>query len=89
MSVFAIFLNEPDETAWETLKEKWPNGRSFILTGNLAFVAPEGIVVTSEISEALGIGGETERRGIVFELGSYNGYNRGSLWEWVKKVREE
>ena len=39
MSVYAVFLNEPDETVWQKLKEEWPK-RHYVLTGNMAFVAP-------------------------------------------------
>jgi len=87
MTVYAVFLNEPDETAWAALQEKWPNGRSFILTDNMAFVAPEGIVLTTEISKAVGIGEDNDRLGLVFEWTAHNGFNRGDLWEWLRKVQ--
>ncbi|MCY3880233.1 MAG: hypothetical protein OXF74_13770 [Rhodobacteraceae bacterium] len=87
MTVYAVFLNEPDETTWATLREKWPNGRSFILTDNMAFVAPEGLTLTAEIAEAVGIGVERGVLGIVFEWAAHNGFNRGALWEWLRKVQ--
>ncbi len=86
MSIYAVFLNEPNEEAWKSVKEKWP-GRHFILTGNLAFVAPEGITTTSDIAGIVGIGGESELLGIVFDWAAHNGFNRGDLWEWLGKVQ--
>ena len=87
MTVYAVFLNEPNSEAWQALKEKWPNGRSSILTDNMAFVSLEGLTLTAEIAEALGIGGEREVLGIVFEWTAHNGFNRSDLWEWLRKVQ--
>jgi len=86
MTVYAVFLNRPDEAAWKTLQEKWP-GRHFILTEHMAFVAPEGLSLTTDVTQALGIGDEAERLGIVFEWAAHNGYNRSDLWEWLRKVQ--
>ncbi len=86
MTVYAVFLNEPNEEAWAVLAERWPD-RHFILTGNLAFVAPEGLTLTSAIAEAVGIGDAEDRHGIVFEWAAHNGYNRSDLWEWLRKVQ--
>jgi len=71
------------------LQDQWPNGRSYVLTDNLAFVAPEGITTTEQISNAIGIGrrGDEEVLGIVFEWSAHNGYNRNALWEWLGKVQ--
>ena len=87
MAVYGIFLNEPDGTEWEALRKQWPGGRSFVLTDHLAFVAPDGIALTGDIAETLGIGDAEERLGVVFELGAHNGYNDADLWEWIKKVQ--
>ncbi len=87
MSVYAAFLNEPDKSAWEALREKWPNGRSFVLTDNLAFVAPEGLTLTTEVADAVGIGEKNDLPGVVFEWGVHTGFNRGELWEWLSKVK--
>lgn len=86
MTVYAVFLNEADETAWQVLKEKWPE-RHFILTNHMAFVAPEGLTLTTNIADVVGIGDETGRLGIVFEWSAHNGYNRSDLWEWLRKVQ--
>ena len=84
MTVYAVFLNQPDDAAWAALAEHWPNGRHFILTGNMAFVAPEGITTTAQIAKAVGIG--EGRLGVVFDWSAHNGFNRSDLWEWLRKV---
>ena len=86
MTIYAIFLNKPDDQAWQALAETWPD-RHFVLTENLAFVAPEGITLTGQIAETVGIGGEREVLGIVFDWNAHNGFNRGDLWEWLRKVQ--
>lgn len=89
MAVYAVFLNETNDGVWQALQDQWPNGRNFILTDHMAFVAPEGIVTTAQISEAVGIGrhDDGEVLGIVFEWGAHGGYNRSDLWEWLGKVQ--
>ena len=87
MTVYAVFLNEPSSEAWQALEREWPDGRSFTLTENLAFVAPTGLTLTADIARAVGIDEERQRLGIVFEWTSHNGFNRGDLWEWLRKVQ--
>ena len=87
MTVYAVFLNEPDKTVWAAVAEQWPNGRHFILTDNMAFVAPEGITTTEQVADAIGIGEGHEVLGIVFEWTAHKGFNRNSLWEWLRKVQ--
>ena len=55
MSSYTVFLNGPNEGAWNAIKTTWPR-RHFILTDNLAFVAPEGISTTSDAAEVVSIG---------------------------------
>ncbi len=89
MSVYAVFLNEPDPGAWAALKERWP-GRTFELTEHMAFVAPENdVTLTSHIGDAAGIGNNDgeETTGIVLEVTAHHGYNRSDLWEWLRKVQ--
>ena len=85
MSTYAIFLNVPNQDAWEGLKAEWP-GRYFIMDDRLAFVAPEGITTTTDIANVVGINQETARLGIVLEYSSHTGFNRNDLWEWLGKV---
>ncbi len=86
MSTYAIFLNQPSERAWDTIKKKWPD-RHFVLDDRLAFIAPEGITLTSEIAETVGVKSEEGSLGVVVEFSSYSGFNRSDLWEWLSKVR--
>ena len=70
MTVYAVFLNEPDKEAWQALAEKWPERHHF-LTDNMAFVAPEALTLTSDVVKVAGIGGDRKIPGIVFELGAH------------------
>ena len=85
MSVFLVALNEPDVETWERLKDRWP-GRHFIVTDRMAFLAPEGITVTQEIADALGMNAEHQVLGLVIELGNYAGRGPASVVEWISKV---
>lgn len=87
MSVYAVFLNNPDEKAWQLLREKWPN-RHFILTSNMAFVSPEEITLTARIMDTLEIGEDRNIHGIVFGVDDYSGFARPDLWEWFSKVEQ-
>ncbi|MCY4357497.1 MAG: hypothetical protein OXD01_08255 [Gammaproteobacteria bacterium] len=90
MNTYAVFLNESNVACWQNIRERWSNGRHFILTDHLAFVASEDITTTAEVSEKVGIDkkeGSIETLGVVFEVGAYNGFNKGDLWEWLGKVQ--
>lgn len=86
MSTFAIVLHAPIEDGWHALTSTWP-GRSFIMDDTHAFVAPEGLTLTSDIATALGLNPNTGRTGIVLEFNSYAGLSRPDFWEWLNKVR--
>ena len=86
MAVYLIALNEPDENIWETVRNMWPE-RHHILTDSMAFVAPEGVALTQEIADSLGMNSEGGVSGIVAELNNYGGFNRSALVEWMTKVK--
>ena len=86
MSVYAVFLNRADEGAWQALREGWP-GRHFILTDHMAFVAPEGISTTAQVSETVGIDSDSGLLGVVLEVSAYSGFNQTGLWEWLGKAQ--
>ncbi len=88
MAVYAVFLNEENDEAWAKLIERWPDDRHFILTDNLAFVAPERITTTSDVGEAVGMNDDHGVVGIVFEWEAHYGFNSGSLWEWLRQVQK-
>ena len=81
-----IALNKPDAGAWERLKSHWPK-RHYILTDRLAFIAPEELTITEEVSDAVGVNSEHEVTGVVVEIQyeTINGWNRKALWEWLSK----
>ena len=87
MSTFAVYLHQPDAGAWEAIRQNWPN-RHFILDERVAFVAPEGIVLTSDVAKTVGVATDADSRlGIVLEISAYFGFDRNDLWEWLSKVR--
>ena len=86
MGTYAIFLNQPSQHAWDAIRMKWPD-RHFILDDRLAFIAPEGIILTSDIAETVGVKSEEDLLGVVVEFSSYSGFNRSDLWEWLSKVQ--
>ena len=85
MSIYSVFLKEPSSDEWVSLKEKYPN-RHFIAGDRLAFVAPEGVSLTSEIGKTVGFDEEKEIAGIIMEISNYNGYFDADLWEWLSKI---
>ena len=85
MAVYLIALNEPDENVWATVGNMWPK-HHHILTDRMAFVAPEGVALTQEIADSLGMNSEGGVSGIVVELDNYGGFNRSALAEWIAKV---
>ena len=84
MSIYAIILNEPDPQAWSKVEREWPD-RHYILTENVAFVAPERTTISAKIAESVGINSDAEVLGFVVELNRYDGYNDSALWEWTEK----
>lgn len=90
MGTYAIFLNQPSQHAWDAIRMKWPD-RHFILDDRLAFIAPEGIILTSDIAGIVGVKSEEGvpqgLLGVVVEFSSYSGFNRSDLWEWLSKVQ--
>ena len=80
MSTYLVVLNEPDDAAWKRLAEKWPD-RHYILNERVAAVAPEGISITEEVTEAIGMNETGKVVGIVAEIQheALNGWNRRGL----------
>ena len=87
MSIYLVVLNEPDEGAWERLKNKWPKPNHYILTDRLAFISPKEVLLTEDITHAVGMNNEFDTTGFVTEVryGTINGWNRQALWEWLEK----
>ena len=90
MSIFAIYLNQPNKEAWDKLENVW-SGRHFILDDRLALISPKDVALTSEIARTLGIGSHAGDPifGFVAEISAYYGFNRRDLWEWLGRFRDE
>lgn len=86
MAVYLISLNKPDENAWVKVRDIWPK-RHHILTDHMAFVAPEGVTLTQEIADSVGMDSEGGVSGIVVELDNYGGLNQSALVEWIAKIK--
>lgn len=85
MTTLAVYLNEPNEAAWKTIQSEWPD-RHFILDERLAFIAPEGLALTSDVAKKIGLGENDSTLGVVMEIESHAGFNRSPLWEWLSKA---
>ena len=87
MSIYAVFLNDPDEGAWNRLKAEWPKPDHFIVNDRLAFVAPKEGVTTEEVGDAVGMDSEHKVSGIVTRVhyNTINGWNRQAVWEWLEE----
>ena len=83
MSVYTIILDTPNDAAWQAIRENWP-GRNYVHNDRVAFVAPEDIVLTSDIAQKVGIY-EGDAWGIVVEIEHYAGYADRALIEWLHK----
>lgn len=84
MNINAIILNEPNEAVWQAVCDTWPDDRHYILTDQVAFIAPEGITLTEDIAHHVGMSGDV--LGIVIEYDKYHGFNHSGLWKWLDKV---
>ena len=86
MSTYVIVLNEPSEYAWNALDINWPN-HHLILNEYVAFVAPEGISITEDVSKVIGVHPENpEALGVIFEAGNYYSFNMPRILEWIRKA---
>lgn len=72
MRVYLITLEEKNEQAWERIREAWPK-RHRLVTDTMAFVAPEGISVAEDVSDAIGMNAEEDVGGFVVPLESCAG----------------
>ena len=86
MNTFAVYLHVPNPDVWSKIRAEWPS-RHFILDDRIAAIVPEGIALTSDISQKLGIGAATAIRGLVVEISAFNGYTRADFWEWLRKIQ--
>ena len=83
MTVFAVILNDPNDAAWQRVKE-WE--LHFILTDRIAFVATEDMTLTHEIAATIGMNRDGGVIGLVIESTNRSGWNNSALNEWLGKV---
>ncbi len=50
MTIYAIFIDEPNPEAWRKIKDFWGR-RSYFLTANLAFVAARASALTEKTAD--------------------------------------
>ena len=85
MSVHLIAPEEKNEQVREKIEETRPKRYRFV-TDTLAFVAPEGITVAEDVSEAIGMNPEEDVSGFVVRMESYAGRGFRSTLEWMKNA---
>ena len=88
MSVYLVALDEPNAGAWRRLEATWPD-RHLVLDDRVALVSPDGISLTEEICEAVGMSKDHLVGGFVAEVNydAFNGWTNPRLWEWLRKYR--
>lgn len=84
--VFAVVLDEPNETVGERLDKEYAN--VFKYTDLFYLVPVDSAVVTRDVALKAGIKGTNrDATGVVFKLNSaYSGYTKKALWEWLSDV---
>ncbi len=87
-SLFAVVLTDGQEAGATRLREAYSNAQVYELENNVFLVSGDMLSSTVAASAALTKEQEDEGiRGVVFKLnGSYTGYTRASLWEWLENV---
>ena len=86
MTVYAIVLNDPNEYAWEQVRETWPDHQHYILTDRIAFVVTEGVTLTTDIASTVGMNKEHQVTGFILDADSRAGWNDRGFVEWLRKV---
>lgn len=86
--IYAVALDKPEPAVEERLKDRYT--RVFKHTDTLLFVVGGANDISEDLAVAAGIKGEQrEVDGVVFRLrGSYSGYTKSTLWEWMKDATD-
>lgn len=87
MTIYAVFLNDPNPEAWRRIEE-FRGRRACFLTDNMAFVATRAPASTEEIAAHAGVDEETGASGVVTEIAAYHGYDKSALWDWMRRRDE-
>lgn len=81
MSLYAIILDQPNETVWKKVRANWP--KHFILDERVAYIKAED-ALTGGIAQEAGIVADGAA-GVVIQLIYFGGRTDGSLVEWMNK----
>ncbi len=88
-NLFAVVFTEGREKGFANLKDTHP--KAYRLTDTVALVAADAL--SGQVAKDAGLSRDEpdeEARGVVFKLnGSYTGYSRQTLWEWLEEAEEE
>ena len=83
MSIYIVLLDEPNEAAWEGIREHWPD--HLIFDDRKAFISAEN-ALTAKIAEQIGIGPDGAT-GIVIQMDYFSGRTSNTVVEWISKNR--
>ena len=87
-NLFAVVFTTGADKGVETVLGQYRKKKSFQLSENIVIVASDEL--SSEIAKAASLSQGGNQQGItgaVFKLnGSYAGYARGDLWEWIERA---
>ncbi len=90
-NLFAVVLTEGQEPGAARLRVAYPEAQRYELEDNVFIVADE--TLSSAVAKKVGISKEQTEdgiRGVVFKLnGSYSGFTRQSLWEWLENIEAD
>ena len=86
--IYAVALDNPEPAVEGRLKERYT--KVFKQTDTLILVVGGANDVSEDVAVAAGIkGDQREVGGVVFRLnGSYSGYTKRTLWEWLQDATD-
>lgn len=85
MFMFAVVLNHPNESAWETIRKEWPDTH-FVLTDRIAFIAQDDVITTQDVANRIGLNREKKILGVVLDAEHRAGWNNRDCIEWLRKA---
>lgn len=91
-NLFAVILNEGHEKGMARLRKAYPeHSQIYTDLGDNVFIVT-GDTRTNDVAEAAGLtrsNADEGIRGAVFKLnGSFAGYTKQTLWEWIENAEE-
>lgn len=86
MTIFAIVLNSPEESAWAKVRQTWDN--HLVFDDRLAFISADGKTLTQDIADQIGMTAASKVSGVVIQMDYFAGLTSASVVEWVNKNRD-